>query len=216
MKRLNCPSPAMVVAMIALVVAMAGTGYAASKISGSSIKKNTVPGNRIKKNSLGGTQINESKLGKVPKAAQADNATNATNANALGGKALAAVLPTSGSAQNADTATLAGFPGTDVVTGTITTTAPSRILIDGTVELQGADADERAQCAIRLDGTQISLSYETTFDDIGADNEATVAVDAAGNNVAAGAHTVVLLCQALSGTVVKDDAAINVVGIPVP
>jgi len=64
-----------VMATIAVFIALAGTGYAASKINGSSIKKNSVPGNRIKKNSLGGTQINESKLGKVPLAAQADTAT---------------------------------------------------------------------------------------------------------------------------------------------
>ena len=85
MKRLRV-SPSMVVAIIALIVALAGTGYAASKLNGSSIKKNSVPGNRIEKNSLGGKQIGENKLGEVPSAAQADqaafaaNAANATNA----------------------------------------------------------------------------------------------------------------------------------------
>lgn len=72
----------MIVAVTALVVAMAGTGYAASKINGSSIKKNSVPGNRIEANSLGGKQVNESKLGTVPSAAQADSATNAETAQA--------------------------------------------------------------------------------------------------------------------------------------
>jgi hypothetical protein len=85
MKHLHRPSPAMAVAMTALVVAMVGTGYAASKINGSSIKKDSVPANRIEKNSLGGKQVKESKLGKVPSAAQADNATNADSAETVGG-----------------------------------------------------------------------------------------------------------------------------------
>ena len=83
MKHLHRPSPAMVVALTALVVAMAGTGYAASKINGSSIKKNSVPGNRIEKDSLGGKQINESKLGQVPSAEQADSAASADKVNGL-------------------------------------------------------------------------------------------------------------------------------------
>ena len=75
----------MLVAMTALVVALAGTGYAASKINGTSIKKNSVPGNRIEKNGLGGKQIRESKLGKVPSAARADAAAKATNADKVNG-----------------------------------------------------------------------------------------------------------------------------------
>lgn len=78
--RLSKPSPALVIACMALVMSMAGTGYAAAKINGKNIKKGTVSGTALKKNTLGGTQINESKLGQVPKAANADNAANAANA----------------------------------------------------------------------------------------------------------------------------------------
>ena len=62
----------------------------------------------------------------------------------------------------------------------------------------------------------ISLGYETTFDDIGTDNEASLTVLGSANNVAAGAHTATLHCSTLNGTVIKDDAAINMTGIPTP
>ena len=76
-------SPSMAVAMLALFVALAGSAYAAGRISGSSIKTNSLPGNRIKTNSITGKQINISTLGTVPNAthaATADNATKATTA----------------------------------------------------------------------------------------------------------------------------------------
>jgi hypothetical protein len=82
-------SYANVVSTLALVLALGGVSYAAVKISGKTIKDRTVTAKKIKKNSLTGTEINEAKLGKVPKAALADNATNAahaTNADTVGGQ----------------------------------------------------------------------------------------------------------------------------------
>jgi len=106
--RSHWPSPAMVVAVIALIAALGGSAVADQavdaaqrvlKINGKQIKKRTIAGNRLKRNTLTGTQIRESRLGKVPAAARADSATNATNAT---------------TAQNAATATnalnLAGAP----------------------------------------------------------------------------------------------------------
>jgi len=84
---LNRPSPAMAVAMTALVVAIGGTAAAdpiaqvAKAIKGTKIKKRSLPGNRIVANGLGGAEINESKLGKVRGAALADNATHAATAD---------------------------------------------------------------------------------------------------------------------------------------
>lgn len=60
------PSPAMVVAMIALVVALAGTAYAAQTINGGAIKKQTIGGGKLKEDTLTGFQINTNKLGTVP------------------------------------------------------------------------------------------------------------------------------------------------------
>src|SRR3954469_18847470 len=63
-------SPAVVIAVLALVVALCGTtvaGYAAGKASGNKIiKKHSLSGNRLKPDSVSGTQIDESTLGTVP------------------------------------------------------------------------------------------------------------------------------------------------------
>jgi hypothetical protein len=83
-------SPAMIVAMLALIVSLGSNSWAQDAVTapvagvskllkGSKIKKNSIPGNRLKKNSVGGKQVAESKLGKVPKAKEADNAGKLDN-----------------------------------------------------------------------------------------------------------------------------------------
>jgi hypothetical protein len=76
------PSPSMIVALTALVVALGGSAYAAVQISGSSIRNGTITGSKIKKNSLTGKQIKESSLGTVRSATHASTATHATTADA--------------------------------------------------------------------------------------------------------------------------------------
>jgi hypothetical protein len=93
MSRQSRPSPALVVAVIALVAALTGTAVAAKHlISGSSIKKHSIPGNRLTNHSITSTQVNKSKLGTVPHATVADTAANAAK---LGGAAPAAFLSSS-------------------------------------------------------------------------------------------------------------------------
>jgi hypothetical protein len=63
----------MIVAIVALVVAMVGTGYAASLLPKNSvgtkqIKKNAVTGAKVKNQTLTGKDINVNKLGTVPSA----------------------------------------------------------------------------------------------------------------------------------------------------
>jgi hypothetical protein len=65
------PSPAMVVAVIALITALAGTAYAAQTINGGAIKKQTIGGGKLKHKTLTGFQINTNKLGVVPSAKRA-------------------------------------------------------------------------------------------------------------------------------------------------
>jgi hypothetical protein len=87
------PSPAMVVAVVALIVALAGTAYAAQSINGGAIKKQTIGAGKLKHKTLTGYQINTNKLGVVPTAKRAAHtywavvhnpagATNATLARA--------------------------------------------------------------------------------------------------------------------------------------
>jgi hypothetical protein len=114
-------SPAMGVAMVALVLSLGGTSFAQSAatkvgrlISGSKIKRASIPGDRlvkggvngdrIKANSVTGKQIDEKTLGPVPnavraqrvtladRATNAQRATNADNSLALGGTAAAGYL----------------------------------------------------------------------------------------------------------------------------
>jgi hypothetical protein len=61
----------MVVSVIALIVALAGTAYAAQRINGGAIKKQTIGGGKLKKKTLTGFQINTNKLGVVPAAKRA-------------------------------------------------------------------------------------------------------------------------------------------------
>lgn len=87
------PSPAMIVALIALFAALGGSAYAAKKIgtkeikanaiTTGKIKKNAITTSKIKKEAVTGAKIKEASLGAVPNATHAtsaDSATNATNA----------------------------------------------------------------------------------------------------------------------------------------
>jgi hypothetical protein len=95
--RLRRPSPALVVACLALFVALGGTVLAATKIDGRTIKvkslpgnrvavaslpgnrltPGTIPGNRLAPKSIKGDQIDITTLGQVP---SADHATSADSA----------------------------------------------------------------------------------------------------------------------------------------
>jgi hypothetical protein len=83
------PSPALVISVLALFVALGGSAYAASKIGTKDIKANAITAGKIKKNAVTtakikkeavtGAKIKESSLGAVPNAINATNAVNATN-----------------------------------------------------------------------------------------------------------------------------------------
>jgi hypothetical protein len=67
-------------ATVAVFIALSGSAYAAAKINGKNIKKNTVAGKALKKDTLGAREIKESKLAEVPSAALAKRALTADNA----------------------------------------------------------------------------------------------------------------------------------------
>jgi hypothetical protein len=102
----NRPSPALVIAIVALFAAMGGSAYAAATITGKNIKNNsittsdiktsTLRGSDVKSNTLTGSDISESSLGKVPSSSKADSADSAA---------------TAGKATNADHATAADDSG---------------------------------------------------------------------------------------------------------
>lgn len=107
------PTPSMVVAIIALVLAASGSAVAATSLVGGDqlIRKDSLSGNRLRTHTITGKQIDLRKLGTVPgaevaryagvalHASTADSATNATtaasaaNAGALGGVAASSFAP---------------------------------------------------------------------------------------------------------------------------
>lgn len=56
-RRLPRPSPALLVAILALFVAMAGTGWAAIRISGAQLSNRSVSRFKLKRNTLTGAEI---------------------------------------------------------------------------------------------------------------------------------------------------------------
>jgi hypothetical protein len=69
--------------VLALAVAMGGTGYAAVKIGGNQIKSNAITSKKIKDNSVTGADVNEGTLAKVPSASSADSAGTAGKVNGV-------------------------------------------------------------------------------------------------------------------------------------
>jgi len=69
--------------VLALVVAMGGTGYATVKIKGNQIAKNAVTSKTVKNDSLTGKDIKESTLGQVGSAANAASAATAAKVNGV-------------------------------------------------------------------------------------------------------------------------------------
>jgi hypothetical protein len=102
------PSPALIIASVALFLSLGGVSYgvATGFIDSREIKNSTIRGKDIRNGQVGsadirdndvrGVDVNEAALGKVPSAAGADTATNAANA------ANAAHATTASHASNAD------------------------------------------------------------------------------------------------------------------
>jgi hypothetical protein len=152
----------MVVAVIALIVALAGTAYAAQSINGGAIKKQTIGGGKLKKKTLTGFQINTNKLGVIPAAKRAAHtywvvvnnpvgAGNATLARASdagitaaeGGGAVAVIFPVNVSGcANVSSRNNAGttVPGAGSAQTNVAPTNPNAIEVR-TRDEKGADQD---------------------------------------------------------------------------
>jgi hypothetical protein len=114
------PSPALVVASVALIVAMAGTSYAASQIGSNQIKNGAVTNAKIKNGAVGNHKIANGAVGNhkiangaVGNAKIANGAINGAklNLSALGTVPSATTATNAGHATTADTATTANALG---------------------------------------------------------------------------------------------------------
>ena len=79
MTRKQLPSPAMIVACLSLVVAIGGTAYAASKINGKDIRKDSITGKQIKERTV-------KKVASAKKATKARTASTANSAQRIAGQ----------------------------------------------------------------------------------------------------------------------------------
>ena len=68
-------------ATLAVFIALGGSSYAAFTISGRNIKDRSIAGRKLRHNTLTGAQIKESRLGRVPRAANADRLTGVSAAD---------------------------------------------------------------------------------------------------------------------------------------
>ena len=103
MRRIGRPSGDTALAVLALFIALGGTGYAAATIGSGQIKNNSIrgkdvrnsniTGRDVKRNSLTGSDVAESKLGKVRSATRADTAGSSAVANALTSAGASAYFP---------------------------------------------------------------------------------------------------------------------------
>lgn len=132
------PSAAFVLAIVALFVALGGTGYAAVTLNGKEIQKNSIPGNRVKANALGTAQINEAKLGTVPQA------THASAADVAGSATTAASATNADTAQNA--LALQGRDASKFLANTV------RVVSSQATVITGASESVTASCAVTEKG----------------------------------------------------------------
>ena len=114
-RRLPTPSPALVIALVALFIALGGTSYAAvtlpkNSVGAKQLKKNAVTGVKIKNGAVTAGKINPAGL-TVPTATHAGSAdsatsaTSATNSSQLGGVAAAHYMRPGATLASGDTET---------------------------------------------------------------------------------------------------------------
>jgi len=165
---LRRPSPALVVAFVALLIALGGTSYAAFRLPRNSVgtkqlKHNAVTASKIKNGAVTASKINTSGL-TVPNALHANsadsatNATNATHATTADNATNATHATTAGTATNATHATTADN-ATDATNATTATTAINANLLGG---LPGSLYQQRNAEGSALAGALISSAGGVT------------------------------------------------------
>jgi hypothetical protein len=184
-------SPAMIVALIALMFSLAGTSYAVTQLPNNSvgtvqIKNSAVTSKKIKDGSVAPVDLTA--------AAKATLQGAKGDTGATGGPGVNKIASLS---ENREVV-LSGGPQT-VMTTTITTTVTTTLAIHGTFNIfsnnEPAFGDARVTCTANVDGTQVgsavsNLTSEATL------NHIMLPVLATSASLAAGAHTVSMICDA--------------------
>jgi hypothetical protein len=166
-RRISRPSPALIVAIVALFMALGGTSYAALKITGNNVVNGTLSGadvdNRslagkeIKKNTLDGDEINESALGTVPMAAKAGDA------DTLGGNAASAFMTRQPRVFEAAIPANQNFANNAVV-GTLADLAPGAYVVTAKLTYENDSATNTSTCTLHVPGGNdtTTFTHDTT------------------------------------------------------
>ena len=173
-RRIPRPTPALVVAIVALFAALGGTSYAAAKITGKMIENSTITGTDVKNRSLGpsdvkpesltGGQINEAALGTVPHAANADSAVNAqtaakaADADKIGGLAPTDLMLSKPRAYEANISAANNFP-TGTVRGTVTDLPAGTYVVTARLSYYNPGAVGEESCTLDVPGSNDITSF---------------------------------------------------------
>ena len=185
-------SPAMIVALIALMFSLAGTSYAVTQLPNNSvgtvqIKNSAVTSKKIKDGSVAPVDLTA--------AAKATLQGAKGDTGATGGPGVNKIASLS---ENREVV-LSGGPQT-VMTTTITTTVTTTLAIHGTFNIFSNNApafgDARVTCTANVDGTQVGSAVSDLTSKPNYLNHIMLPVLATSASLAAGAHTVSMICDA--------------------
>ena len=163
-RRIHRPTPALIVAIVALFMALGGTSYAALKVTGKNVANSTLTGVDIKNkslgpkehkpDSLGGAQINEALLGPVPKA---------TDADTVGGQPASAFMVKQPRAFEAAIPANQNFAN-NAVLGTLADLAPGAYVVTAKLTYENDTAAATSTCTLHVPGGNdvTTFTHDTT------------------------------------------------------
>jgi hypothetical protein len=201
--RLSRPSPAMIVAVIALIFAMGGTALAVVGLNGK--QKRQVKSIANQQINAKAPHLSVASAKNADHATDANHATNADNANTVGNAGLDSFTIGRSATGSCDPAT-SGF----VDCGTVSLNLPraGRILIVATAGFDGANsgAGYRGDCRLTADGTVVGAQVSNGSSDglgvgFNANQQGTSALSAVTGSLPAGTHDLALTCNQAGGSV---------------
>ena len=206
------PSPSMVVACSALIVALAGTAMAAPTAIKSVLDKQE----KKQVKNIAKNQVNALAPG-----LSVANAANASNASALSGVPLAGLVPDAlGEDNNCDPSTGVGtFDDCDGATITTSRTTDIYVLVTGQW-FDGNAEPVAGQCRIERNGVDVTTSNEPHYGIAGAvdvtangDGEQALALSELDPDVPAGTYTYNLACEEETADFSMEGIRTNVIAV---
>ena len=183
-------SPAMIVALIALMFSLAGTSYAVTQLPNNSvgtvqIKNSAVTSKKIKDGSVAPVDLTAAAKATLQGAKGDTGATGGPGVNKIA------------SLSENPTDVILSNGSQTVMTTTITTTVTTTLAIHGTLNIYNnstGTAAARVICSANVDGAQVG-SVGSAGQVTGAFGEIELPVLATSASLAAGAHTVSIACS---------------------